>query len=642
MKLIYFDVSALLIMVILLAVIIYKRMLRGDINRYFLLLLCLSIVTTMLDIWAVTLDNGSSGYPYSKYIAHSLYLVLHNAATPFFILYCTALTDSWFDGKHKYLVRGLMWLPLSAIVVLMCVNLRTPIIFYLDSTEKYTRGPWFPVLYFVAGFYVVYGLIKVLKSWHFFDIGRWVALFSGIAFMVVASILQFLIPEILVEMLAGALALLFILMMVQRPEELLDNETGLFTFTAFMNLMYHAEHKKRKKKLILINITNYKRIHMRVSYEQERAIAFGLADMLFEYTNNFHERAEIYHLHNGRFAVVLHADEPSIVVVSIAKQILEMMKKPFSVGTTEVEFRPSLCILQFPKDIADADALLHFIEDMGKGYRAEELFFARDVFKKERYDILLEIDEILDRAIRERRFKVYYQPIYSVEEQAFRTAEALVRLYDEKYGFIPPDLFIPAAERSGAILKIGQIVLEQVCEFIGSEEYRRLGLHYIEVNMSVVQCMEEGLVQDVIDTFDRYHISSRDVNLEITETAVSDEQQVMDKNINDLFSEGVCFSLDDFGTGYSNIHRIASLPFSLIKLDKSLVDNAGVQTMQIVIENTVKMIKALGMKIVVEGVETEQQLKQFISLRCDYIQGYYFSKPLPREEFVEFLMDKAG
>ena len=207
-------------------------------------------------------------------------------------------------------------------------------------------------------------------------------------------------------------------------------------------------------------------------------------------------------------------------------------------------------MLEFPKDVGDADSLMHFIEDIGKNIRTDDVFFARDVFRKERYDILLEIDDILDRAIKERKFKVYYQPIYSVEEKCFRSAEALVRLFDDKYGFIPPDLFIPAAEKSGAILAIGQIVLDQVCEFIGSEEYRKLGLHYIEVNLSVVQCMEEGLVRDVMDTFDRFHISSRDVNLEITETAVSDEQQVMDKNINDLFNEGVCFSLDDFGTGY--------------------------------------------------------------------------------------------
>ena len=642
MKLIYFDVSALLIMIILLAVIFFKRMFRGDINRYFLLLLCASIITTIVDIWAVTLDNNGGGAIQSKYIAHSLYLMLHNAITPFFILYCTALTDSWFVGKHRYILRGLLWVPLGVTFTLMIVNLRVPVIFYLDEADRYTRGAWFPILYVVAGVYVVLGLIKVFRSWHYFDIGRWLALFSGIGFMLVATGVQFAIPELLVEMLAGALGLLFILMMVQRPEELIDNETGLFTFTAFMHLMVQSEKRRRTKKLILINLTNYKRIHSKLSFDQEKVIATGLTDIFFEYTKNFHERAEIYHLHNGRFAVVLKEDEPSIVMVSIAKQIHEILKKPFSVGTTEVEFRPSVCAAHFPRDVGDTDSLLRFIEDLSKNKHVEDIVFARDIFKKERYDILLEIDDILERAIRERKFKVYYQPIYSVEEKCFRTAEALVRLFDDKYGFIPPDLFIPAAEKSGAILAIGQIVLDQVCEFIGSEEYRKLGLHYIEVNMSVVQCMENSLVRDVMDTFDRFHISARDVNLEITETAVSDEQQVMDKNINDLFNEGVCFSLDDFGTGYSNMHRIASLPLSIIKLDKTLVDDAGKQNMQIVIENTVKMIKALGMKIVVEGVETEQQLRQFVSLRCDYIQGYYFSKPLPKEEFVEFIMDEAG
>ena len=643
MKFIYLDFSALLVMLILLVVVFFKRMIKGDINRYFFILLCSSLVTCIVDIWAIMLDNGDiSGGLFAKYVSHSLYLLLHNAVTPLFILYCTALTDTWVTGKFKWVKKVIFWIPLATTYSLLLFNAFSQKMFYFDEQGHYTRGPWFIVLYVVAAIYVVYGLGKIFRSWFFFDVGRWIALFSGIGFMLIATVVQFLRKDLRVEMFAGALALLFMLLMVQRPEELIDNETSLFTQTAFTNLMYRSERRKKIKKLIIFNDTNYRKNHAKFTFEQERVIGRGIADIMNSYTDSFKDRAEVYHLSGGRFVMVLKADEPSVNIHTVANQLRETLSKPFMLGNTEVDFGTSICVLQFPKDIPDTHTLMHFIEDLNNNKNTGTVTLARDVFKKERYDILSKIDDILEDAIENKKFKVYYQPIYSVEEQCFRTAEALIRLYDDEYGFIPPDLFIPAAERSGAILKIGELVLEQVCEFISSEEYKKLGLHYIEVNLSVVQCMDEGMVGSIMNMFEKYKIRTSDINLEITETAVSAETDIMDRNIHDLFNEGVCFSLDDFGTGYSNIQRIASLPLSIIKIDKTIVDNAGKISMQIVIENTVKMIKALGMKIVVEGVETERQLKQFISLRCDYIQGYYFSKPLPKDDFVTFLMDKAG
>ena len=114
-------------------------------------------------------------------------------------------------------------------------------------------------------------------------------------------------------------------------------------------------------------------------------------------------------------------------------------------------------------------------------------------------------------------------------------------------------------------------------------------------------------------------------------------QDIVEENILKLSEEGIYFSLDDYGTGYSNISRIMSLPFHIIKLDKSLSDKVGEKKMNILLKNTIRMLKEIGMEIVVEGVETKETLQQFIKMECDYIQGYYFSKPLPEEDFLEFI-----
>ncbi|MDD7177117.1 MAG: EAL domain-containing protein, partial [Lachnospiraceae bacterium] len=248
-----------------------------------------------------------------------------------------------------------------------------------------------------------------------------------------------------------------------------------------------------------------------------------------------------------------------------------------------------------------------------------------------------EIDSIISNAVAERRFQMYYQPIYSTKEKRFLSAEALIRLKDEKYGFISPELFITVAEKNGMILQIGDFVLDEVCGFLSRCERDGLPIDYIELNLSMNQCMRPDLKENVLSYMNKYHLRPDQINLEITETAANTAQDIVEDNIIRLSEEGISFSLDDYGTGYSNLSRIMALPFHIIKLDKSLADRVDDSRMKILLKNTIRMLKEIGMEIVVEGVETKETLDQFAKLGCDFIQGYYFSKPLPEQEFVEFI-----
>ena len=198
---------------------------------------------------------------------------------------------------------------------------------------------------------------------------------------------------------------------------------------------------------------------------------------------------------------------------------------------------------------------------------------------------------------------------------------------------------ITAAEKSGAIHKIGAIVFEKVCQFIASDDFKKLGLDYIEVNLSVAQIMNSDLPDVILSTMKEYGVSPDKINLEITETAAAYAQDVMTENLDKLTKAGLSFSLDDYGTGYSNMKRVIQLPLKIIKLDKSFVDENNNPKMWIFLENTVKMLKDMKMEIVVEGVETQEMLDAFSDLKCDFIQGYFFSKPIPKNDFVAFIAD---
>ncbi len=172
---------------------------------------------------------------------------------------------------------------------------------------------------------------------------------------------------------------------------------------------------------------------------------------------------------------------------------------------------------------------------------------------------------------------------------------------------------------------------------------QQYGIHYIEVNLSVVECIQNNLTQRIFDTLRKYMVDPSFINLEITETATDSSNSILDENIRLLHEKGIGFSLDDYGTGYSSLNRILSLPLEIIKLDKTIVQPAFCeddQNARTVLECSVDMAKRIGAKLVAEGVESEECANGIISLGCDYIQGYYYSKPLPLDDFVDFVNTK--
>lgn len=635
-KITYFDYCALIVFIILFVSTFFRRMTKGRKNKCFLAMLVTSIIAVLADIWAVNLDEMGAGGVVAKYVFHTLYLLTHNLLAPLYIIYLVARTDTWHRLSKSRFQKAVIFVPLFVMVLGIVTNPLTHFIFYLDENDTYTKESGFLLLYVVAAFYAVFGTVYLCYYRKVFSKSRFASMISVIPFMVAAVIIQYFSPVYLVEMFATACGLLFISMMVQRPEETIDIVTGLGRLSAYFDDMKRAFTNKKPMEIILISITNYSAVSEMLGYDGMNEMTKKIADKMVELDRKQGMEAALYYLENGKFRFVVdyrHFDQ----VEETAQLINTMMKEDFSINQMEISLVTNVCIAKCPQDIADANSLLAFGNDLQTRHYTGQVMYASETYKKEYYDIMKDIDWIIERALAEHRFSVYYQPIYSVREQRFNSAEALLRLKDEKYGFISPEIFIPAAEKSGAIHKIGAFVLEEVCRFIASEEYKMLNIDYIEINLSVAQCMENNLASQVLETLDKYNVLPGQINLEVTETAASDSQKTMIENLSALNDAGISFSLDDFGTGYSNMRRIASLPLDIVKLDKSFADLEGNPRLQIVLHNTIKMIKDMDMQIVVEGVETAKLVKHFSELQCEYMQGYFYSKPIPKDEFVTFI-----
>ena len=218
------------------------------------------------------------------------------------------------------------------------------------------------------------------------------------------------------------------------------------------------------------------------------------------------------------------------------------------------------------------------------------------------------------------------------------SAEALARMVGTDGKLIMPMKFIPVAEETGLIEKLGERVFEKTCECIKQNDLRNKGIDYVEINLSVTQCENPLLSTKFQEIISNHSVSPDEINLEITESSTLRSKKVLLKNMNELMRYGCSFSLDDFGTGESNLNYIVDMPVKLVKFDRSMVQEYFKnEKAKLVMSATVKMIKELSLKIVAEGIETEEQVNEIKNLEIDYIQGYYYSKPLSESDFIKFM-----
>lgn len=635
-KVLYFDYAALILDVVFLTSILMRKMFNSKLNRVFIVMVTVVIFNTAADIIAVSLDNSGRGLLIEKYVFHSVYLTLHVFSAFLFLYYVIILTDTWFKAANSVFKCLGLFVPLTLVAAEMAANTATGYMFYFDGNDAYTRGSHFILLYAVTIYYSVYAFVKMIKYRKLIGKSRMLSLSVALLLMLGAAAIQFAIPGLLVDMFASAIGLMYMFMMVQRPEEIVDVETGLNKLSAYINDLRRSFMNEKSETLIMVQMTNYLVIREMLGYNDTIEFKNIIVGDILKYLKKNRIKADVYYIGSGNFRLKLDI-QCEKYAEKAAEYLNSYLKNVMDYHELQINIVACVCIVRIPDDIEDLESLMVFEGDLNAAKYTGNVLYASDIYHKDKYDIMREIDKIIENAISENEFEVYYQPIYSIEEHRFNSAEALLRLKSKKFGFISPEVFIPAAEKSGAIHRIGDMVMESVCSFIGSDEFNELGLEYIEVNLSPAQCLENNLAEHMIDIINRNNVLPSQVNLEITETAAGEIQNAIMDNITCLHEAGVSLSLDDFGTGYSNLRRIASLPFHIIKLDKTFTQIDENPNLVIVLENVVKMIKDLNMKIVVEGIETKELVERFSDMECEYIQGYYYSKPLPKSELISFL-----
>ncbi|MDN4493825.1 putative bifunctional diguanylate cyclase/phosphodiesterase [Ureibacillus aquaedulcis] len=323
-----------------------------------------------------------------------------------------------------------------------------------------------------------------------------------------------------------------------------------------------------------------------------------------------------------------------------ADEIIRAIEKPVKVNNQEIFVSTSIGISIYPHDgnttedlLNRADRAMYYVKQSGKS----SFSFYFDELNTDANRLIL-LDSELRKAIEHRDFVLYFQPKVDVKLNKVVGLEALVRWNSEKLGFVSPAEFIPYAEETGLIIPISEIILEKACEELVNLRKAGYSKLPISINISSIHFQQSNFLESIQRILEKNNTSAQNFEIEVTERTVMNSDQDTISKLVRLKQLGFKLSIDDFGTGYSSLSYLVRFPVDYLKIDKSFIQHiVSLADKQAVVDAIIKMAHRLNMQVVAEGVESLQQLNYLNEMGCDFIQGYYYSKPVPMEELVEFL-----
>lgn len=427
-----------------------------------------------------------------------------------------------------------------------------------------------------------------------------------------------------------------------------DSLTGLPNRALFQDRLkqeiFHSARYKKMSAVVFLDLDNFKQINDTLGYSTGDLLLQAVAERLVASIRrvdsitrrNVDEIGDTISRFGGdEFSVLLSEITDPQSVANVTQRILKELLKPFSVGGQEVFVTASIGIAIYPLDGDNIDTLLKNADTAM--YHAKSLGRDRYQFYRQSMNATaserLELENNLRKALDRKEFLLYYQPQVDIKTGKIVAFEALIRWQRPDRGLVPPGKFITMAEQTGLIIPIGEWVLFTACMQSRAWEEQGFPPMRVAVNMSALQFNQPGIIKNIGRILDESKIDPQRLELEITESIIMQNTDMVIEMMRELKGMGMRFSIDDFGTGYSSLSYLKQLPLDTIKIALPFVKGLPTNPGDVSIARAIiGLAHSFGHKVIAEGVETEEQLIFLLANDCDEFQGYWFSPPLPVEK----------
>ena len=593
-------------------------------NRTYLGMLVLEILIILFDILSCWADDNHERFaPWALYALNTAFFVLYFGRAYGFFQYTLDILR-----LNDQRLRRWFMVPFVLCECVVLTSFVTGAIFSIEE-GKYVSGPWYDLLFYSYLFYILAALMLLFLKRRQINTQELIGCLSFNVALLMGTVVRKLIPRLLVMNTFSLVGLLIIYLAFQNPDLYLSERGQAFNMRGFLMALEEAVHRPDYHILgfVMRNYTNERNIY------GGRQIDHAIAQINL-YLRQTYSNCMPFYLRGGRFALL---GQEHFDWESIRSRLDERFDQQWTTGSGTVYLQIGFAEIKAQPRLNSTDRVVNnlsiALELVGGADSTAPHDVKLDAMSIQQLDEEVDILRTLEDSIDRKSVEIFLQPVVDSMTRKKIAAEALCRIRDRHGRILPPDLFIPVAEKNGLIDEIGNIVFGKACAFIHDHDIGAIGLKWINVNLSPIQCLQRDLTDRLTGALKQYDIPAEKIHLEITEQSIID-YDMMKEQIDGLRSAGFPFVLDDYGSGYSNLTRVKHYPFIDIKLDMEVVWDYF-KTRDNLLPHVVTAFKELGFTVTAEGIETQEMADALTGIGCDHLQGYLFDRPLPIDEFVK-------
>ncbi len=631
---IYTQVCGLIIIGLLIFFYSRQNTLEMESEHRFVILLYVSLGCILTDIASAYLcSNYSYGDEARLFFMAKLYLILHVLSTfcAMQYVYSDICANSEIK-KNKYLFRfsWLIFAAMAGIIIYLSPQIAT-IDEKICVTGTITRADeFFNLLLIIAILALVFIYRPYIKAKRIRTIIIWMAIW------IMAGLIQYFFTDIYTVSFASALGALVVFFEMVNPEATISRRTGHFSSSS---IRYFLDYKYKRKDSFSVLMISFRTkgesasdsVLLQQSINQ-------LSDFLFSI-----KYAKTFDTAGGYFLLIFDNENLMQKAKSQLEDFFLRMEEKSDINTAFTLLHPFYIMVPKSNIATSGEELMTvltgFIPTDHKTATKSQVTVTHETIAEERHK--KHVEDMVVEALLDDRIEVFYQPIFSVAQKTFSSAEALVRIRLKNGNYVLPETFIPIAEETGHIMSLSDAIYKKTMSFIKLFHIERLGIEKIQLNLSIRQAETATFATHIASLLNSFDLSANMLNLEITNTNIIHNQDLLLNNMHKLKAGGLDFALDDFGSGSSNLNYLLEMPISIIKLDRKLthayLDNERATS---ILKGIVDISHAMDIKLVAEGIESEEAMEHMVELGIDYIQGFYYSRPLSEREFLAFIQEK--
>lgn len=625
-----FLIAALVILVIVLWQIFNQRRMEDANNRVFRLIVFLGfgdIITEIIS--SILIMHGTSTYGGAAFATTIFYLF--QAALPLSLVYYVRTLK-----ENKAISVGaclLMGIPTMILLFCILTNPFTGLLFYFNQAG-YEAGPCYMAMYYSALAHITAALAMVIAWRKRLGRSNVIALMEVFLVTIAGILIQTINNSILMTGFGLSLAILAMFLTINNPYANTDSLTGLYDKQYLLQKMNELIAGKHSFHIVTVYAYQLEHVNKVAGVHSGDQLLQTVAERLQQLCGT-----KAFRITGKRFLLLAESLEEY-------ETILQALRELFNL---DADFRQKEFAIPLPvilsgilnaQKLNDGGMVLdyaEYLESLSSQCGGTEII-QDDPKTLDSFHYNKKVEQFLHKAIEEDLFEVYYQPVYSIQERRFITLEALSRLHHPELGWIAPDVFIQVAEKNHLIDQITELQLRRICRFMKENEIALAGIENVKVNLSPLDLMRHDCGEHLIHILDEYGLPYSRFQFEITETVATEYTSSLSRLVEIFQKAGIGLCLDDFGSGYANLNTVMQLPFSAIKLDRSLLFHICTdEKSALFYQSIVYAFRKMGYKVISEGVETEAEKKLLQSWNVDMIQGYYFSKPLPPKMLLGLL-----